>query len=47
MSGGRSSASRWRERAPRPKMLLLDEPLAALDRKLREETQFQLKKSSG
>jgi putrescine transport system ATP-binding protein len=29
--------------APRPSLLLLDEPLAALDRKLREETQFQLK----
>lgn len=26
----------------RPKVLLLDEPLAALDKKLREETQFQL-----
>ena len=26
----------------RPKLLLLDEPLAALDRKLRHETQFQL-----
>jgi putrescine transport system ATP-binding protein len=26
----------------RPKLLLLDEPLAALDRKLREETQFEL-----
>ena len=29
--------------ATRPKLLLLDEPLAALDRKLREETQFELK----
>ena len=28
----------------RPKLLLLDEPLAALDKKLREETQFELKK---
>ena len=26
----------------RPKLLLLDEPLAALDRKLREHTQFEL-----
>src|ERR1044072_1164005 len=29
--------------AKRPKVLLLDEPLAALDRKLREETRFELK----
>ena len=28
--------------AKRPKVLLLDEPLAALDKKLREETQFEL-----
>ena len=28
--------------AKAPKLLLLDEPLAALDRKLREETQFEL-----
>ena len=26
----------------RPKLLLLDEPLAALDKKLREHTQFEL-----
>ena len=26
----------------RPKLLLLDEPLGALDKKLREETQFEL-----
>ena len=26
----------------RPKLLLLDEPLAALDKKLREQTQFEL-----
>ena len=28
--------------ARRPKLLLLDEPLAALDKKLREDTQFEL-----
>jgi putrescine transport system ATP-binding protein len=28
--------------AKRPKLLLLDEPLGALDKKLREETQFEL-----
>ena len=32
-----------RSLAKRPKVLLLDEPLAALDRKLREETRFELK----
>ena len=40
-----ASASAWRlARAlvKRPKLLLLDEPLAALDKKLREETQFEL-----
>ena len=30
--------------AKRPKLLLLDEPLGALDKKLREETQFELVK---
>ena len=28
--------------ARQPKLLLLDEPLAALDKKLREDTQFEL-----
>ena len=39
------SASAWRSRArssKRPKVFLLDEPLAALDKKLRDETQFEL-----
>ena len=38
-----ASASRWRARWPSGrKLLLLDEPLGALDKKLREETQFEL-----
>ena len=37
-----ASASRWRALVKRPKLLLLDEPLGALDRKLREHTQFEL-----